>query len=406
MTDTASPALHHDRPTRIDLVDPELYAGGDPHSIWRWLRANQPVYRHPPGRGLPGFWALTRYRDVAAVLSDAEHFSSAAGILLRPDGYGPDPGGGHTLALTDPPRHRKLRALVNAWFTERSVRDLRPHIHTIVAKLLDEAAERETVEFVDDIAAKLPLFVICKLFGVPDEDREDLFLITSQAFCADDPGVRRYSHIQLMDYLGRLADRRRADPRDDIISALACAEIDGRPLTENELLLNCDNVFVGGTENVRIAASGGLLEFMRHPAQWRSLGSDPSRRRPAVEEVLRWTSTPTHILRTTVAPVVIGHQAVGAGERVALWLPSANRDEDVFESPDTFDIERTPNRHLALGTGEHFCLGANLARAELQILYGELAGRFDVEPAGEPTLLSSIVVNGPRTLPVRLTPAH
>lgn len=398
--DEASP------PQRIDLVDPQLYATGDPHAIWRWLRHNDPVHWHAPARGMPGFWVLTRYRDIAPVLGDPAKFSSAQGILLRPASHGRDPGGGRTLALTDPPRHRQLRSVIKPWFTERAVRNLKPVIRAIVRALLDEAAEKGEVEFVNDVAARLPLYVICSLMGVPDADRQHLFKITSLAFCSDDPGQQRSSHVQLMEYLLELADRRRREPEDDIISVLATAEVDGHRLTQSELLLNCDNVFIGGTENVRIAGAGGVLQFLRDPAQWHALRADLSAAPSAVEEVLRFTTTPTHLLRTTRAKVKIGDVAIDEGERVTVWPPSANRDEDVFSSPDTFDITRSPNRHLALGTGEHFCIGGILARAEMQVLFEELALRFDdIEPAGDPTFLSSIVVSGPKTLRVRLTPA-
>ncbi|MET7280056.1 cytochrome P450 [Kribbella sp. NPDC005582] len=276
----------------------------------------------------------------------------------------------------------------------------------MTAALLEDAAEKGTVDFVNDVAARLPLYVICHLMGVPDEDREHLFEITSRAFCSEDADDRRLSHAQLMGYLGKLIDKRRRDPTDDIISVLATAEVDGRRLPQRDLLLTCDNLFIGGTENVRIAGSGGFLQLLRSPDQWQMLRSEPGLLPTAVEEVLRWTSTPTHLLRTTLREVRIGHRTIGAGERVTLWIPSANRDEAVFAAPDTFDIRRTPNRHVSLGTGEHFCIGGILARAELHILYAEIAARFDrIVQAAEPTFLPSIVVNGPKTLPVHLVPA-
>jgi cytochrome P450 len=187
------------------------------------------------------------------------------------------------------------------------------------------------------------------------------------------------------------------------VSVLATARLDGRPLTPDEVLLNCDNLLVGGTENTRIAAAGGMLAFLEHPAEWRALGADPALFPLAVEEVLRWTSSATHIMRTATRPVILRGRQIGAGERVTLWNPSANRDEAVFDDPDRFDIRRRPNRHLALGAGEHFCLGSTLARFELRILYAELLRRgIRIEPDGTPVRLSSIVVNGLETLPVRL----
>jgi cytochrome P450 len=407
MTQSLPSADMVEQPPTIDLVDPQLYAAGDPHAVWRWLRSHDPVHWHEPSRGMPGFWAVTRYEDVVSVLGDTNSFSSAEGILLRPASHGRDTGGGRTLALTDPPRHRMLRAVIRDWFNERAIRALRPTIRAISRTLVDDAAERGAVDFVDDVAARLPLYVVCRMMGIPDDDREHLFAITSRAFCSEDADDRRLAHVELMEYLLELADARRHEPKDDIISALAAAEVDGSRLTESELLLNCDNVFVGGTENVRIAASGGFLQFLRDPTQWHIVRSDPSAVPTAVEEVLRWTSTPTHLLRTTRTEVTIGDRIIGPGERVTVWIPSANRDEHVFMAPDTFNVRRTPNRHASLGTGEHFCIGAILARAELQILYAEMAARLEgFEQAGDPTFLPSIVVSGPKTLPVRLTPSH
>lgn len=389
---------------RINLVDPELYATGDPYVQWRWLRANAPVYWHEPTE-LPGFWALTAYADVRAAYRDAETFSSARGILLRPADHGADPGGGRTLALTDPPRHRDLRRLVDEWFAVRSVRSMEGEMREVTARVVDQAVERGRCDFVADVAARVPLYVICKMMGVPAGEWERLFTLTSQAFGAGDPMARRFAHLEIMGYFETLAAEKAKDPGDDLVSVLATATVEGAPLSPDDVILNCDNLLVGGTENTRIAASGGMLALMRHPAQWRLLQDDPGLLPGAVEEILRWTSTATHIMRTATRPVEIRGHRVEAGDRVTLWLPSANRDESVFDDPDRFDVTRRPNRHLALGFGEHFCLGSVLARMELRLLYEEILGRsLRVEPDGEPTMLSSIVVNGPERLPVTFAP--
>jgi cytochrome P450 len=386
----------------LDLLDPALYVDGDPHGVWRWLRHHQPVHWHEPSRGFPGFWGLTKHADVMSVLHDPEVFSSEGGILLRPVAWGPDPGGGRTLALTDPPRHRKLRGLVQGWFTERAVRTIHEQMGEIAAEIVDRAIALEACDFVQDVAARFPLYVICRLMGVPDQERDRVLSLTSRAFGSDDPRRQRMAHIELLEYFTRLCQQRSRDPRDDIVSALARAEIDGEPLNDRDLMFNCDNVLVAGTENVRIASSGGLLALIGRAGQWDSLRSQPERIEQAVDEVLRWTTTPTHIMRTARTPAVVGGQRVQAGDRVVLWLPSANRDEDVFERPDEFDVTRASNRHVALGHGQHFCLGSSLARAELAILYTELLSRpVDIELTGRPTFLRSIVVSGPATLPVR-----
>jgi cytochrome P450 len=391
-------------PAQLSLVDPDLYAHGDPHALWRWLRANDPVSWHQPA-DLPGFWALTRYDDVRAVYRDPETFSSAGGILLRPAALGPDPGGGRTLALTDPPRHRRLRALVDGWFSVRLVRGLDADMRQVASDVIDRAIERERCDFVTDIAARIPLFVICKLMGVPRTDWEPVFALTSRAFGSGDALDRRVAHLEILSYFDELRRDRDRAPREDLVSVLATATVDGRPLTPDEVILNCDNLLVGGTENTRIAASGGMLALLENPGQWRALSEDPGLLPSAVEEVLRWTSSATHIMRTAVRTVEIGGRRIQAGDRVTLWNPSANRDEAVFADPDRFDIRRQPNRHLALGAGEHYCLGVALARAELRLLYDELLLRdARVELDGEPVRLRSIVVNGLESLPVRLVP--
>lgn len=387
------------------LVDPDLYAYGDPYALWRSMRAEDPVCWHEPGE-LPGFWALTRHDDVRAVYRDPETFSSAGGILLRPAALGADPGGGQTLALTDPPRHRQLRALVDAWFSVRAVRGLDADMRAVAARVVEAAVERGACDFVSDVAARVPLFVICRLMGVPEPDWEHIHALTSTAFGAEDALDRRLAHLEILGYFDELARSRTRTPRDDLVTVLATGSVGGRPLTVDEVILNCDNLLVGGTENTRLAASGGMLAFVEHPAQWRALRSDPGLLPSAVEEVLRWTSSATHIMRTATRPVRIRGRQVAEGDRVTLWNPSANRDEAVFDSPDVFDVRRTPNRHLALGAGEHYCLGVALARAELRLLYAELLRRdLLVELDGPPVRLSSIVVNGLEALPVRLTTA-
>ncbi|NVI87015.1 cytochrome P450 [Actinomadura sp. BRA 177] len=384
----------------INLVEPGLYSHGDPFAQWRWLRANDPVHWHPPGE-LPGFWALTRYADVKDAYLDHETFSSARGILLRPDEHGADPGGGRTLALTDPPRHRMLRGLVDGWFTVRSVRALEAEMADIARGVVDRALEAGGCDFVTDVAARVPLYVICRMMGVPEADWEHLYTLTSQAFAGGDALTRRVAHLEILGYFEQLRKARAAEPGDDLVSRLATADVEGAPLDPRDVILNCDNLFVGGTENTRIAAAGGMLAFLRHPDQWRTLVDDPSLLNSAVEEVLRWTSTATHIMRTATRPVTLHGKRIAAGDRVVFWLPSADRDESVFDDPDRFDVRRRPNRHLALGFGEHFCLGSMLARVELRLLYRELLTRAPrIALDSTPKLLDSIVVNGPERLPV------
>jgi cytochrome P450 len=389
-------------PGEINLVDPALYSEGDPYAVWRWLRASDPVRWHPPGE-FPGFWILTKYDDIRAVYRDPATFSSAGGILLRPTKDGDDPGGARTMALTDPPRHRQLRGLVDQWFTVRAVRGIEEQLRVVAQQVVSEAIARERVDFVREVAARMPLYVICQMMGVAKSDWSYIFELTSQAFSATDIAAQRDAHMNIILYFSELGDARAVKPEGDLVSVLACAEVEGEKLTPDELVLYCDNLLVGGTENTRIAAAGGMMAFIEHRDQWETLAACPKLMPTAIEEVLRWTSTATHIVRTATAPVVIRDRQIAVGERVTLWNPSANRDEEVFTDPDRFDIRRQPNRHLALGAGEHFCLGSTLARAELRLLYTELLRQAGVvEPDGTPVRLGSIVVNGFESLPVRL----
>ena len=391
-------------PSRADLIDPAVltdprtHASGDAHRLWRWMREHCPVYHHAAGE-LPAFWSLTRYDDIRAAYRDHELFSSARGVLLRPKSGGTDPGAGMTLALTDPPRHKQLRSLVAAWFSQRSVRDLEQLIRSAVRATLATAAELGGCDGVIDIAGRLSSHVICALLGAPTADHESIFSWTNEAYAAHQPLAAQHD---LMAYFSELMYDRMAEPRDDIVSALANGELDGGLLAEQEILMNCENL-IGATENGRLAIAGGILAMLEHPDQWQRLAADPGLVPAAVEEILRWTSSATHSMRTVTRDAYVQGQLIGAGELAVLWLPSANRDEHVFERPYHFDVARRPNRHLALGGGDHFCLGAALARSQLRVLLTEmLASPFTIELAGPTALVSSLAVNGPQTLPLRV----
>ncbi|HCU50844.1 MAG TPA: cytochrome P450 [Micromonosporaceae bacterium] len=365
------------------------------------MRAHAPVHWHPPGE-LPGFWSLTRYEDIRAVYRDHRVFSSAHGVLLRPAKCGVDPGGGQTLALTDPPRHKQLRGLIADWFSARSIRALEDSIRSTVQTLLARAVARGECDFVHDVAARLSHHVICGLIGVPEADQENLFQWTNDAFNATDPAAQALAHQQVMQYFLDLMYQRMVEPTDDLVSTLVSGNVDGELLTEKEIFLNCENL-IGATENGRLALIGGMLALIEHPDQWQRLHADRELMPAAVEEILRWTSSATHSMRTVTEPTALRNQRIEAGDRVVLWIPSANRDEEIFTDPDRFDIGRTPNRHLALGAGEHFCIGSILARAETRILLAELLSTVDrVELAGTVVPVHSTAVNGVEHLPVRM----
>ncbi len=394
---TDSDTLDH-----IDLADPDLYAYGDPFAVWRRLRRQAPLFWNEREGGT-GFWAITKYDDAVRIYMDPESFSSAKGILLSAAGGGGDPAGGKMLALTDPPRHGQVRVLINRWFAPRAVGRLEPTMRRLAGDLVDAALEREECDFVLDLAARLPLSVICELLGVPPADTQSLLELTTQAFGAGGRTAQRTAHQDILLYFMELADARRRAPCDDIVSVLVHVEVDTGPLSEEEVLLNCDNLLVGGTENVRHAASVGLLALLEHPDQARRLRDDPAVARTGADEILRWTSPAMNIMRTTRREVELRGRRIPAGAAVTIWNPSANRDEDVFPEADRFDLTRTPNRHLALGIGEHFCIGTSVARLELRVLFEELFTRTSaIELAGPVTRLRSCEILGLERLPVTL----
>ncbi|MFE4367924.1 cytochrome P450 [Streptomyces sp. NPDC056835] len=381
------------------LLDPEAHASDTAHLVWRLMREHDPVHWQPATE-LPPFWSLTRYEDIRAVYRDPRTFSSAQGVLLRPERLGDDPGGGLTLALTDPPRHKQMRSLVADRFSTRAVRGLRDYLRATARTLIERAIERGSCDFAHDIAGRLSLHAICRIMGIPEADHENLHVWTNEAFHAH---ASLITHPRLMEYFAQFLSATADRPADDLVGDLVHGTVDGEPLTEEELLLNWENI-MGATENGRLALIGGMLAFLEHPDQWRRLGEDRSLLPGAVEEVLRWTSSATHSMRTATRPHTIRGRRIEAGERVVLWLPSANRDEAVFREPYRFDISRNPNHHIALASGEHFCIGSTLARSEMSILFSELLDMVrTIEPDGPVTRLRSIAVNGPEALPVRVT---
>lgn len=382
------------------LTDPGLHADGDPHAVWEWMREHAPVYRHE-ATNLPPFWSLTRYEDIRDVYRDVDTFSSARGVLLRPAALGDDPGGGMTLALSDNPRHRQLRGLMAAWFNTRAVRALEGYIHSATRAVVARCLARGTCDFAEDVAGRLSLSVICHILGIPERDHEDMYRWTNEAFEAHTSLV---AHPRIVEYFVELLFQRMEEPTDDLISALVNGTVDGELLTEEEAVLNCENL-IGATENGRLALIGGMQAFLEHPDQWQRLTADRGLLPGAVEEILRWTSSATHSSRVATRPCEIRGERIEAGDRVVLWLPSANRDPAVFAEPYRFDVSRSPNRHIALAAGAHFCIGSTLARAEMRVLFTELLDSLGgVEPAGPARRLRSVAVNGPESLPVRFIP--
>jgi cytochrome P450 len=399
------------------LVEPAHYArSGYPHEAWTRLRAGSPLTRlEPPGR-LP-FWAVVKHADIALVSGQPRRFANGRGILasqLRDPGHAREVP--PTMLITlDPPQHGPMRRLASLRFTPRGLRARSADIERIAVEILDAAAtggETAECDFVERIAAQLPIAVIAWILGVPRADWPLLFRWTNEVIGSEDPEYRRSGETpaqtsgrarrELQAYFSRLVERRRAAPEDDLVSQLAAARIDGEPLTPIELLAYCELMVEAGNETTRNAISGGLLAFCEHPGEWQKLRRDPGLLPCAVEEILRWTSPIICFARTATEDCELRGEKIRAGEQLALFYPSANRDEEVFEAPFEFRADRSPNRHLAFGTGEHFCLGAHVARVELETIFRHLLERLEFfELAGPVERLRSATVGGIKHLPIR-----
>jgi cholest-4-en-3-one 26-monooxygenase len=397
----------------VDLFDPDAYAQAVPHATFALLRREAPVYRHLR-TGLPPFWAVTRYHDIVKVSRDWATFSSERrGALLRE----PPEEALETQRLMmlnmDPPRHAKLRGLVNKGFTPRMISRLTPPIRRICTQIVDTVSERGECDFVTEVAAELPLQVIAELLGIPESDQHQVFEWSNTMIGSDDPEWQRSPEeatsaaMAMYAYANELALQRRDSPRDDLVSVLMRAEVDGEQLTELEFDVFFLLLAVAGNETTRNLISGGMLALIEHPDQRRRLRDDPSLLDTGVEEMLRWVTPVMQFQRAAQHDTEIGGQHIAAGDRVAVYYVSANRDEAVFEEPDRFDVGRSPNEHLTFGGGgPHFCLGANLARLEIRVMFEEVLRRLpDTELNGPPRRLRSNFINGLKAMPVRFTPA-
>ncbi|WAC92848.1 cytochrome P450 [Mycobacterium sp. Aquia_213] len=393
------------RSPSFPLHSPDFYAG-DPYPAYRELRASAPVCWND----VTNFWALLKYEDVRFVSSNPALFTSTQGITI-PDPHLPNPVQQGSLIFTDPPRHRQMRKLINAGFTRRRVSVLEPKIREIVAGILDGIEPGSVHEFAEQIAAPLPTRMIAELIGAPPDDWEQFRAWSDAATGTADPEIELDPSVaagQLYEYFQQLIAARRSQPRDDLLSVLADAEIDEERLTDEDLLNFAFLLLVAGNETTRNLIALGTLALIAHPEQRRLLVEDPTLIPAAVEEMLRWNSPVVHMARTATADVEIRGQQIRAGEVVVMLYGSANRDEDIF-GPDSeeFKVTRHPNPHIAFGCGEHSCIGAQLARLEATVMFDELLRRFPtIELAGEVDRMRATMVPGVKRMPVRLGTGH
>ncbi len=395
----------------MDVYDLDSYKRAIPHEAFRRLRNEAPVFfnAEPGGRG---FWAITKHADVVMISKDPKTFSSARGGTNLPD-YPPEELSIIQMLMVnmDPPKHNKFRNLVSKGFTPRMIAQLEPLIRKAAARTVDAIAKQGECDFVRSIAGELPLIIIADLLGIPQEDRGKVFDWSNRLIGFDDPEFQtsmedgKLAAGELWMYANSLATQRREKPELDLTSVLVHASVDGEKLTEMEFDAFFLMLAVAGNETTRNAISGGTLALMQHPEQRKRLIHDPSLIPSAVEEILRWVTPVIHFRRTATRDVELRGQTIKENDKLAIFYSSANRDEDVFPNPYTFDVSRTPNEHLAFGVGQHFCLGASLARLELRIIFEELLSRLpDLSLAGDVNRLRSNFINGIKEMPVRYTP--
>ncbi|MEU8683403.1 cytochrome P450 [Streptomyces sp. NPDC048611] len=392
----------------INLADPRTHAENDLSAVWRGLRAQDPVFWHRPVGRNPGFWVVTKYEDVAAVYLDNKRFTSERGNVLASLLAGGDSAAGMMAAVTDGPRHAGIRRILLKAFAPRALHGVVDKLMQSTRRRLAEAVTAGKIDFVEDFAAHIPIRTICDLLGAPSEDHEHLLGLTTTALSSDvgdqSPADIFEARNEILGYFETLAVERRKNPRDDAVSVLATSTLDGKPLTLDEIIANCYSLILGGDDTSRLSISGAALALVENPAQWRALKQGEVEIATAVEEVLRWTTPAMHFGRTALEDVEIGGRTVGADEIVTLWNSSANRDGDVFPNPDSFDLARTPNKHLAFGHGPHFCLGAYLGRAEITAVLTALRDVVaTMEPAGEPSWIYSNLLSGMSRLPLSMT---
>jgi len=397
----------------LRLIDPGCYAEhGYPHAEWARLRREDPVsFVEPPG--WPAFWALTKHADIVEVSKQPDAFLNAPGMtMVRDLGQRDDVEQQiKTIINMDPPEHKKYRQVASPFFTPRAIRALEPLVRETARKLVDGLGSEGECDFVTDVASLHPLKVIARILGVPESDEPFILKLTNELFGGEDPEFRRSEDrmeamrslfMEFWGYFGKIMKDRREEPRDDLASVFANARIDGEPMGELETMGYCLIAFTAGHETTRGAIGGGLQALIENPAERERWARDPDLTPLAIDEIVRFVTPVNHMVRTAARDYELRGRKIRQGDRLVLFYASANRDEEVFEAPDALRLDRHPNRHLGFGIGEHFCLGAHLARMTSGSLFRELVSRLEwVEPAGSPLRTASNLVPGLKHMPIR-----
>lgn len=395
-----------------NLLVSAKYADGYPHHIWEQIRKNDPVHWVDDWDG-PPYWAITRHEDIIKISKNPEVFKNAPRGIMQ-EGGGDSMQDVRTLLTMDPPEHREYRALVSRKFTPKSMTRIYDNVDQMTEEVLRRAAsdgKPREIELVENISARIPIWVIAEMLGVAKEDWEDVFHMTNMLVGASDPDfrkgrseedVRNEGNALIFGFFGKLSHERRENPKDDLISDLVHAKVNGKPMEDLELMSYYLTLMAAGNETTRNAITGGIMALMDNPDQFQKLKAQPEMLDSFIEELLRFVSPVIHFCRTPAVDVELGGKQIKAGDPMVLFFPSANRDETVFEDPHRFNMERTPNPHLAFGIGEHFCLGTHVARLELRAVFRQLTKYLKyIEPLEKPDLLANAIVGGVKRFNVR-----
>ena len=403
-------------PGDVDLGNPDLYVSAVPHEVFTWLRREDPVHWNPVTNGR-GFWSITRYDDIVAISKNPEVFSSAREHgghriydenIVGTAGMGAEETDAPFISM-DPPEHNRYRRMISPGFGPSRLKALEGQIHDRVCNILDRLGARKECEFVTEVAAELPIQVLAELLGIPQADRLKLFDWSNSMIAEDDPELRKGCEETaadvgaMIEYSGRLWEERVANPGSDLISMLIHPDADGEVMSKERYLGTFILLLAAGNETTRNSISGGLITLAQFPEQRQRLADNPALYGTAAAEIVRYVSPIMHMRRTAIADSVVRGKTIRRGDKVIMWYVSANRDEQIFTDPFSFDLTRAEATQLGFGVGQHFCLGARLAELQLRIFFTEFLRRYpNAEPSGPIRRMRSNFVAGIKEMPVRL----
>ena len=383
---SAATQLSSQAPSVNEIVGGERYRDlGYPHEAWTWLRNNDPVRWYEKTVQFDPFWAITKHADIVEIGKNPADFIIAPRLAVFNIEQPPPQDAARHLLNMDPPDHARYRQLTSKWFTPRTVKVWEPKVQKITRETLDRAAHKRDLDFVADVSAPITIAVIALMLGVPEQDWHLLYRWTNETIAPEEPEFQRgrsiqetseSARIELFKYFHALSEERRANPQDDIISVVVQSKLDGQPLPVLELLSYYFLLVVAGNETTRNAMTGGVQQLIDFPDQREKLVANAGLVEGMIEETVRWVTPVNQFARTATRDMQVRDKLVKQGEAVCLFYASGNRDEEIFENPFKFDIERNPNNHIGFGRGEHVCLGAHLARLELRCLFAQLRERL------------------------------